>query len=991
MKNKNVIVTLTIIISLLCLYFLSFTFIAQKKQNEAVKFATEKDGTINLDKKQEFLDSIYDKPVYNLFGIKYTYKEVKENELALGLDLQGGMHVTLEVSPVEILKGLAGTNAKDPKFQEALKIAGERYKGGKDDYTALFFDAYKEIAPDKNLSDIFANSANSGRITYKSSDSEVKKVINTEVDDAIDRSFEILRNRIDKFGVIQPNIQRIQGTGRIQVELPGVENPQRVRNLLQGAAQLEFLEVYHMPEVIPYLNQINDYLLAKEKDAKAQKEADKAPTSEAAKNLLTDGDTTATAKADTAAVADTTAQAKTDTTQKASAIYTLLRSGYSLRYEVKDTAKINRIFSDPKVQGMIPSNMRFIWEQKPYKDEQGGTTLELVPVKKSRTGRAGLTGDVITDARADVSSNAKSYEISMSMNPAGAKKWKQITREASSDPKNKRRVAIVLDDYVISAPVVQVEIPNGQSSITGDFTMEEARDLASKLKAGKLPAPVRIAEETIVGPSLGKEAIDSGLNSMLAGMIIVVLFMVLYYSNAGLVADIALLFNLLFIVGVMANLGAVLTLPGIAGILLSIAIAVDANVLINERVKEDLNEGKSLDTALNSGYSNAFSAIIDSNVTTLIKGFVLLYFGTSLILGFAVTLIIGIFCSFFTSVLITRVIFNMRKKGTWSFSNKFSNNLFKTTSFDFIGKRKLFYTISGLIIVAGIVSISLKGFNLGVDFKGGRTFIVQFEKPVSTEEVKKNLNDVFGSSPEVKTYGSNNKLKITTRYLVDDESDDAPIRAEQTLNDGLSKISDNKAKVLSASKIGPTIADDIKTSAILSLGVAIVLMFLYILIRFKKWQFAFGTMVSLFHVVLVVLALFSILDGIVPFSLEIDQTFVAAILTVIGYSINDSVVVFDRIREFLSIHRGDKTQSQVINNALNDTLSRTIITGMSTIFVIIILFIFGGESIKGFSFAMLIGVLIGTYSSLCIGSPILVDFASWEDKKEPAKETTQVS
>lgn len=986
MKNKNVIVTLTVIISLLCLYFLSFTFIAQRKQNEAVKFATEKDGTLNLEKKQEFLDSIYDKPVYNLFGIKYTYKEVKENELALGLDLQGGMHVTLEVSPVEILKGLAGTNAKDPKFQEALKIAGERYKGGKDDYTALFFEAYKEIAPDKKLSDIFANTANSGRITYKSSDSEVKKVINTEVDDAIGRSFEILRNRIDKFGVIQPNIQRIQGTGRIQVELPGVENPQRVRNLLQGAAQLEFLEVFHMPEVIPYLNQINDYLLLKEKDAKAQKAPEKTPGSEAAKNLLTD-DTTSTAKADT----DTTAQAQADTTQKASPIYSLLRSGYSLRYEVKDTAKINRIFSDPKVQAMIPSNMRFIWEQKPYRDEQGGNTLELVPVKKSRTGKAGLTGDVITDARADVSSNAKSYEISMSMNPEGAKKWRNITREASSDPKNKRRVAIVLDEYVISAPVVQVEIPNGQSSITGDFTMEEARDLASKLKAGKLPAPVKIAEETIVGPSLGKEAIDSGLNSMLAGMIVVILFMVLYYTNAGLVADIALLFNLLFIVGVMANLGAVLTLPGIAGILLSIALAVDANVLINERVKEDLNEGKNLETALNSGYKNAFSAIIDSNVTTLIKGFVLLYFGTSLILGFAVTLIIGIFCSLFTSVLITRVIFNMRKKGTWSFSNKFSKNLFKTTAFDFIGKRKLYYTISGLIILAGIISISIKGFNLGVDFKGGRTYIVQFEKPVSTEDVKQNLHDAFGTSPEVKTYGSNNKLKITTSYLVDDDSDEAPIKAEQTLNDGLSKISDNKAKVLSASKIGPTIADDIKTSAILSLVVAIVLMFLYILIRFKKWQFAFGTMVSLFHVVLVVIALFSLLDGIVPFSLEIDQTFVAAILTVIGYSINDSVVVFDRIREFLSVHRGDKTQPQVINNALNDTLSRTIITGMSTIFVIIILFIFGGESIRGFSFAMLIGVLIGTYSSLCIGSPILVDFASWEDKKEPAKEASQVS
>jgi SecD/SecF fusion protein len=989
MKNKNVIVTLTVIISLLCLYFLSFTFIAQKKQNDAIAYATEKDGTINLEKKQEYLDSIYDKPVYNLFGIKYTYKEVKENELALGLDLQGGMHVTLEVSPVEILKGLAGTNAKDPKFQEALKIAGEKYKSGKDDYTALFFDAYKEIAPDKKLSDIFANSANSGRITYKTSDAEVKRIINTEVEDAIDRSFEILRNRIDKFGVIQPNIQRIQGTGRIQVELPGVENPQRVRNLLQGAAQLEFLEVYHLPEVIPYLNQINDYLLLKEKETQSNKTSAKQPDSDAAKSLLTDGDSTATASANEA---DSTATAQADTTQKASAIYSLLRSGYSLRYEVKDTAKINKIFSDPKVQNMLPSNMRFLWEQKAYRDEQGGNTLELVPVKKSRTGKAPLTGEVITDARADVSANAKSYEISMSMNPEGAKKWRNITREASSDPKNKRRVAIVLDDYVVSAPVVQVEIPNGQSSITGNFTLEEAKDLASKLKAGKLPAPVRIAEETIVGPTLGKEAIDAGLNSMLAGMIIVILFMVLYYSNAGLVADIALLFNLLFIVGVMANLGAVLTLPGIAGILLSIAIAVDANVLINERVKEDLNEGRNIETALNSGYKNAFSAIIDSNVTTLIKGFVLLYFGTSLILGFAVTLIIGIFCSLFTSVLITRVIFNMRKKGTWVFANKFSQNLFKTISFDFIGKRKLYYAISGAIIVAGIISVSVKGFNLGVDFKGGRTFIVQFDKPVSTEEVKAHLSDVFGSAPEVKTYGANNKLKITTTYLVDDDSDDATIKAEQTLNEGLSKISDNKTEILRTSKIGPTIADDIKTSAILSLVVAIALMFLYILIRFKKWQFAFGTVVSLFHVVFVVVALFSILDGIVPFSLEIDQTFIAAILTVIGYSINDSVVVFDRIREFLSVHKGgSKTQAQIINNALNDTLSRTIITGMSTIFVIIILFIFGGETLKGFSFAMLIGVLIGTYSSLCIGSPILVDFASWEDKKEPAKESTPVA
>jgi len=536
----------------------------------------------------------------------------------------------------------------------------------------------------------------------------------------------------------------------------------------------------------------------------------------------------------------------------------------------------------------------------------------------------------------------------------------------------------MLDDLVFSAPYFRSEIPNGNSIIQGNFTSEEAKDLANILKAGSLPAPIVIVEETVVGPTLGAESIQNGLISIVVGFLVIIIFVVATYNTAGWVADAAVVLNLFFLLGVLASLNAALTLPGIAGILLSLAIAVDANVLINERVKEDLNEGKSMETAINNGYKNAFSAIIDSNVTTLIKGFVLLIFGSGLIYGFAVTLVIGILCSLFTSVLFTRLLFeHYTKKGrVIKFSFPWSKNLFRNIRIDFIGKRKAFYLVSGIVIIAGFVAIGIKGLNYGIDFKGGRTYIVQFDQPLSGEDIRQALTEPFESAPEVKTYGFDNKYQITTEYLVEDNTEGATAAAEAALMKGLSEFSDANPTLLSYNKVGPTVANDIKISALYALGIAICLMFLYILIRFRKWQFAFGTMVSLVHTVLVVLALFTLLEGIMPFAMEIDQSFIAAILTVIGYSINDSVVVFDRVREFLGGRRQGDDEPTVINNALNDTLSRTLITGMSTIFVIIILFTFGGETIKGFTFAMLIGVLIGTYSSLCIGTPVLVDFMS---------------
>jgi SecD/SecF fusion protein len=977
MQNKGLVIFLAVIITLLCFFYLSFTFVSYNVQRDAVTAATDKGGVVDINKKQAYLDSVWNVPVYNLLGAEYTYKEVKDFELSLGLDLQGGMHVTLEVSPVDIIKSLSG-NSEEPTFVAALKKAGQQQKNSRESFTNLFIKAYREANPGKPLTSLFANANTRGRIAINDNDDKVISVIEAEIESAIDRSFTILSNRLDQFGTSQPNIQRMQGTGRIQVEIPGADNPKRVRKLLSGVARLDFWDVVEPSTLNTSLMAINDVLVREQKAAAAQTtatggETAKSETTENLSSLLGD-DSTKTA-------VDTTQAAKgLDSLANAnvSSLFTLSTIPGAFRYSIKDTFKINNIFDRQDIRGLLPRNVKVFWANKPDKigDQE---SLELFFLDVGRTGKSRLSGEVITDASKELDERAQP-SVSMKMNGTGTRVWAKWTSEASSkSPKG--RIAITLDNTVYSAPSVNGEIPNGNSQISGSFTEEEAKDLANVLKAGSLPAPTTIVEESSVGPTLGLESIRNGIISIVVGFLIIIFFMLVVYNVSGWVADLAVILNLIFLLGILATLNSALTLPGIAGILLSLAIAVDANVLINERVKEDLNSGKSLSESIRAGYRNAFSAIIDSNATTLIKGFVLLAFGSGLIYGFAVTLIIGILCSFFTSVFFTRVIFEyyIRREKNISFSMSWSKNLFRSININFIGNRKIYYMLSGAIIVAGMSMLAVKGFNYGVDFKGGRTYIVGFENPVTSAAVRESLATPFGEAPEVKTFGAD-KYKITTSYLIDDDSEDASNQAEHKLTDGVNSISGNNASVLSSYKVGPTIANDIKISAITSLAVAVALMFLYILIRFRKWQFAMGTVVSLFHTVLVVLSLFVLLEGIMPFTMEIDQAFVAAILTVIGYSINDSVVVFDRVREFLSLKKGHESTAVVVNNALNDTLSRTLITGMSTLFVLAILFIFGGETIKGFTFAMLIGVIIGTYSSLCIGTPVLVDFSKDENQ-----------
>jgi SecD/SecF fusion protein len=990
MQNKGFVTVLTTVVTLLCLYYLSFTFVSRGVQNDATKYATDANGKLSLARKQAYLDSVWHKPVYNFLGIKeFTYEEVKNSEISLGLDLQGGMHVTIEVSPVDIVRGLSGNN-QDSSFVAALNKAAAKYKTSQEAFSSIFFDTYRQDNPGKRLAPLFATASNRGRISLNASDSEVINTVEAEIESAIDRSYVILQNRIDQFGTSQPNIQILPGTGRIQVEIPGADNPQRVRKLLQGVAKLEFWDVVETNTLNPSLMSINE-LLVNEQKAKAKQNQANNPAKPETKTETTKDTTNSLAsqlEKNLANAADST-NTGLDSLQNMniSPLFSLSTPTGAFRYSLRDTAAINQILKRDDVKSRLPRNVGVFWGNKPDKYSSQSSDepkLQLYFLDLGRNRVAKLTGESITNARNDLDEKAQPA-VSMTMDAKGTRIWAKWTAEAAT---KRSRIAIMLDNLVYSAPYVNGEIPNGNSQISGNFTVEEAKDLANILEAGTLEAPTRIVEEAVVGPTLGAESIKNGLISIIVGFFIIILFMVATYNSAGWVADLAVLLNLLILLGVLATFHTALTLPGIAGILLSLAIAVDANVLINERVKEDLNAGKPMSVAVANGYKNAFSAIIDSNVTTLIKGVVLLVFGSGLIFGFAVTLIIGILCSLFTSVIFTRLIFSWytARGKTLNFSFGWSRDLFRSININFIANRKRYYIISGLIVIAGITSIAIKGLNYGVDFSGGRTYIVRFEKPIAVDQLRSSLTTSFGTGPEIKTYGFDNKYQITTKYLMDDDTEEATTQAESKLNEGLSQFKDNHGEILSSNKVGPTIAADIRTSAIYSLGIAMALMFLYILIRFRKWQFALGTMVSLLHTVLVVVALFSLLESVMPFTMEIDQSFVAAILTVIGYSINDSVVVFDRVREFLTGMKSGDSMPDVINNALNDTLSRTLITGMSTIFVIIILFLFGGETIKGFTFAMLIGVLIGTYSSLCIGTPVLVDFSTQKDKKlQPAK------
>lgn len=1004
MQNKGFVVFLTIIISALCLYYLSFTVVSTRVQRDAIAYATDANGVVNLNKKVAYIDSMWNKPVYNLFGVEYTYKEVKENELSLGLDLQGGMHVTLEVSPVDILRSLSG-NSKDSAFVQALNKATQMQKNSQENFTTLFFRAYREDNPGKKLAHVFASANTRGRISLNDSDEKVIEVVEQEVESAIDRAYTILKNRIDQFGTSSPNIQRLPGTGRIQIEIPGADNPARVRKLLQGVARLEFWDLIEPNDIMPALMSIND-LLVKEKRAQAnQSPASSSGTASAGSQP----DTTLTdleKQLQRASSSDTT-RSGLDSLQNLAISPLFARSipQGTFRYPLKDTAEINRIFRRADVRSLLPRNVGIYWANKPDRDLSNNEALQLYFLDLGRTGKPKLTGEVINDARQDLDEYARPA-VSMTMNATGTRIWAKWTAEASSkSPKG--RIAIVLDNQVYSAPVVNTEIPNGNSQISGNFTVEEAKDLANVLKAGSLPAPTRIVEEAIVGPTLGELARKQGLLSTFAGLALVVIFMVMYYARGGWVANLSLLFNIFFILGILAQFDAALTLPGVAGIVLTMGMAVDANVLIFERIKEELYQhGRKMKDAIKTGYQRAFWTIFDSNFTTLITAVLLAWVGQGPIRGFAVTLIIGILTSFFTAVYVSRVVVEwMTRKGDESkisFDTFIARMVKKRRQFAFVRNSKLAYLTSTAIIIVGIILIALNGLTLGVDFKGGRSYVISFNQPVKATELKVGLSQAFvNAGTEVKNYGSNSKVKVTTSYLIDDDSDEADEKVKQTLIAGMEKLtgkkyvehdaqlSDGTFTISSSSKVGATIADDIKNSAWKASLLSLAAIFAYILIRFRKWQFSTGAILATVHDTLFVFAAFAIAKAF-GITFEVDQVFVAAVLTIIGYSINDTVIIFDRIREYFNLGTSHDDK-KIVNDAINDTLSRTIITAGTTLLVVLVLLLFGGEVLRGFSFALFVGIIVGTYSSVFIAAPVILDLGKKKKLQTEAKKVAAAS
>ncbi len=998
MQSKGAIKFFAILLAIVCLYQISFTLVTRSVESNAREAAGDDPKAY-----QAYLDSMSNEGVYNLLVKNYTYRECKEREINLGLDLKGGMNVTMEVSVVDLIRAMSNYST-DPIFNKALEDAQKLQQSSQKDFVTLFGEAFAVADPNAKLAAIFSTIELQDRISFNSTNQEVIGVIREESDAAINRSFNILRTRIDKFGVTQPNIQQL-GSGRILVELPGVKEPDRVRKLLQGTARLEFWETWENKDVFDYLNQVNELM---KKDAKKDSLLT-ALSGDTAEVVTADAqveetitDTTLTAltdtaapelldqlKSDTGSAAGDTSAASFEAFAKENPLFAVLSpaifqndqgqseymkgpvAGYSA---FKDTAKVNEILSREDVRAMLPKNLKFLWGVKPPTKE--AEALELVAIKTNgRDNNPPLDGGAISDARQDFGQFNGKPEITMRMNPEGAQTWKRLTAENIGNS-----IAIVLDDNVYSFPTVQGEIAGGSSSITGNFEINEAKDLSNILKAGKLPAPARIVEEAVVGPSLGQEAINSGLLSFVIALILVLVFMIVYYSSAGYAANLALFANVFFVIGVLASLGAVLTLPGIAGIVLTLGMAVDANILIYERIREELRSGKGVKLAISDGYKMAYSSIIDANVTSLLSGLILYIFGSGPVQGFATTLIIGILTSLFSAIFLTRLWFEWRlaRNKSISFSIPATENLFRNINIDWVGNRKLFYMISGTIIVIGIGSMVFRGFSTGVDFKGGRSYVVRFDDSVKPSEIRSQLTDAFGGAPEVKTFGSSNQVKVTTSYLIEDNTVEADEKVETALTSTLGIDTKN---IMSSQKVGPTIADDIKAAAGYAVGFSLVVIFLYIVFRFRKWSFGLGAIVALAHDTLILLSVFSLFWGILPFSLEIDQAFIAAILTVMGYSINDTVVVFDRVREYLGIHHKSEI-GKVINNALNATLSRTINTSLTIFFVLFAIFVFGGEVIRGFAFALMLGVIVGTYSSLCIATPIVADFTK---EREPAK------
>ena len=997
MQSKGFIKLIAVLLALACVYQLSFTFKTRSVEKKAAEYAASFDLDHQAEAEQHYLDSVQNRPVFNMGFKSFTYKECKEKELNLGLDLKGGMNVMLEVQVEDVVKALAGDSQNDPAFKEAIAEANKAlHEGSSKDYIGDFVKAYQRLSNGSPLAAIFV-SPDRKDITLESSDADVEKVLKAETDAAIAASFNVLRSRIDHFGITQPNIMRLPNSHRILVELPGVKEPQRVRNLLQGTASLEFWTTYDANEVFPAMNAA-DQLLRKEQAAlvaendeaaAAQETAEVAETAEAAdEGLLAE-----------VAAADSTAQVDAAAANRFSAeehpLFAVLDPTYAGGAVVgsaykADMAAVNQYLAMPAVRELFPADIMFKWAVKGDPQKDGRYDLYAIKVATA-DGKAPLDGSVVVDAVEQYAERGASAEVSMTMNGEGSREWARLTGENIG-----KCIAIVLDGYVYSAPVVRTKIDKGISSISGDFSIQEAKDLANVLKSGKVPAPAKIIQDTVVGPSLGQASINAGMLSFVVAFILVLLYMGLFYKTAGWMADAALLCNVFLLMGVLVSFGAVLTLPGIAGIVLTMGMAVDANVIIYERIKEELRGGKGLSLAIKDGFSKAYSAIIDGQLTTIITGIVLFVFGNGPVQGFATTLIIGIITSVFCAIFITRMLIEwvVAKWGSISFSYKWSENFLNNTHVDFIRVRKIGYVITAVLMVLSCVSFFVRGLNLGAEFTGGRAYVVRFDKAVSAEEVRKNLGEVFARqadadaasiSFEVKQYGNENQMRIVTQYRYDDTSDEATAEVEQVIYEAMKPLysyditfeqfrntQTDQNGILTADKIGPSIAQDMTWNAIYSVLFSLIAIGLYIAFRFKRWQWATGATLALAVNALFIIGLFSMCYGILPFNLEVNQAFIAAILTIIGYAINDTVVVFDRIREYLGLYP-KRSLKENVNNAINSTLSRTINTSGTTLVTLLAIFFFGGETIRGFIFALIVGVVVGTVATIFIATPMAYD------------------
>ena len=980
MQNKGFVKVFAILLTLVCVFYLSFSFVTRHYNNKAKEYAK---GDLKLE--QDYLDSLSNEKVW--FG-NWTLKQCREMEISLGLDLKGGMNVILEVSVPDVIKALAD-NKTDEAFNQALATAAKQAISSQDDVITLFVREYHRIAPDARLSELFATQQLKDKVNQKTSDAEVEKVLRSEVKAAVDNSYNVLRTRIDRFGVVQPNIQSLEDKmGRIMVELPGIKEPERVRKLLQGSANLEFWETYNAKDVAPYLQAADNKLrsiLANEASADSVA-VDSTAAPVVAQATSTADSLAAALKGENKAQSVDLAQIKKEHPLLAVLQVNSSGQGPVVAYaNYKDTADINRYLSMKEIQSELPKDLRLKWGVSAYEYDPKGQTFELYAIRSTeRNGRAPLEGDVVVSAKDEYDQFGKPA-VSMSMNTDGSRRWAQLTKQNIG-----KSIAIVLDGYVYSAPNVNTEITGGNSQITGHFTPEQAKDLANVLKSGKMPAPARIVQEDIVGPSLGQASINAGVFSFIVALILLMVYMCTMYGFIpGMVANGALVLNMFFTLGILSSFQAALTMSGIAGMVLALGMAVDANVLIYERTKEELRAGKGVKKALADGYSNAFSAIFDSNLTSIITGIILFNFGTGPIRGFATTLIIGILISFFTAVFMTRLVYEyFMNKDKWlnlTFSSKISKNLMANVHFDFMGGNKKWLTITGVILVICIGSLFVRGLSQSIDFTGGRNFKVQFENAVEPEQVRELISSKFGdANVSVIAIGTDKKtVRISTNYRIEEDGNNVDSEIEAYLYETLKPVltqnitletfidreNHTGGSIVSSQKVGPSIADDIKTSAMWSVVLALIAIGLYILIRFRNIAYSVGSVAALTSDTLMILGAYSLCWGWMPFSLEIDQTFIGAILTAIGYSINDKVVIFDRVREFFGLYP-KRDKKQLFNDSLNTTLARTINTSLSTLIVLLCIFILGGDSIRSFAFAMILGVVIGTLSSLFIASPI---------------------